>query len=362
MEQLRLELAELRALQLLNRFRDGEQQIQGILARARPLGYAPLDAEALVLQADFAEAHDDYAAAADMLRDALWAAERGRDRKLAATALVDLVWVVGVQEGQQRQAHEYARHAGALLRGLGGDVAMEASLAEYEAAVLAGEEGDHAAEAEALFRETAEKRRAVFGPAHPRYAAALINLAGIVFARGRKDEALALGEEALAIYRESLGDRHPTYCLTLFNFAELLRDVGRLDEARERAEQALAHLEEALGPEHTLVADAANVAGRIALDQKRYTDAERYLRRSIAITEKLRGPEHRLLAECLSSLAQALAGQGRGADAVPLYQRALAIGAKAKVDPQVIAADQARLDTILLARKQPEPAPRSQRR
>ncbi len=350
-DALRLELAQLRALKRLKRYQDGERQTRGIVARARRLGYAPLEAEVLLLHADFVQSRGDYATATDTLQEALWAAERGRDRKLAAAALIDLVWVVGVQQGQPRQGHAYARHAEALLRGLGGDAELEANLDEYDASVFAVE--GRFDEAEARFRNTAEKRRALFGSAHPGYGAALINLAGVALAQGRKVEALARSEEALAVYRESLGDRHPEYASTLHNSAEVLRQLGRLDEARARAEQALAIEEQALGPEHTLVAGAVAVLGLIALDQKRYPDAERHLRRAIALTEKLHGPEHPVLAERLSNLAQAIVAQGRGADAIPLYRRALAIAAKTQVDPSVTAASQARLGAALLAAKQP---------
>jgi tetratricopeptide (TPR) repeat protein len=346
-EGLRGEVAQVRAMKLLGRYAEGEKQASALAERARAIGYAPLEGEALLVWGDFIERIDDYPRAADTLRDALWASENGRDRKQAARVLAELVWVVGHEQGQHAQAHEYAKHGRALLRGLGGDAEIEAALADAEGTLLCDE--GHDLEGEQSFREALDKRTTVFGRLHPLRGVALANVAVALNRRGRLDEALALNEEALAVYRETLGDHHPLYGQTLFNIADSLRQLDRLDEARQKAEAALALFEQVLGPEHALVASAENNLGLIANAGKHYEDAERHLRRALAVAEKARGPEHIYIANYATALAEALAGQGRHAEAVPLFRRALAVYAKNGEDPMLIARTRSGLASSLLA-------------
>lgn len=57
------------------------------------------------------------------------------------------------------------------------------------------------------------------------------DLAALLDARGRVEEAAGLYERALAIKREALGSGHPALVPTLHNLALLKEASGRLDEA-----------------------------------------------------------------------------------------------------------------------------------
>jgi hypothetical protein len=165
-ERLRLALAEVKAMTALGRYRESEELAADLAARTRPLGYAPLDAEVLEVWGELLELTADYPRAADTLREALRAAESGRDRQLAARVLTRLDWVAGARQGEFARAHEYGGHAAAIVRGLGGDIEIEALLARSEGATFLEE--DRYDESAQAMREALEKQEAVSGTAHPR--------------------------------------------------------------------------------------------------------------------------------------------------------------------------------------------------
>jgi eukaryotic-like serine/threonine-protein kinase len=322
-EQVRVALATVKALNDLGRYTEASQLADELTTRGQSLRYSPIEAEALEAWGDALERLDEYPRAVEAYRHALWAAERGLDHARAASAMINLVWAVGVDQGLHEQAHEYASHAAAVLAGLGGDAVLEANLASHEGSVFRNE--GRFAEAERSTREAVDKRKIAFGPMHPRYAMALSNLAACVADEGRYAETLELAQEALAINARTLGEHHPDYGLSLQAVASSLKLLGRYSEARPLAEQALTVTREAYGPEHARV---ASVEWALALIEMKVGDdasAEQHMRHALAIAERVNGPSHANVGEYASVLADVLVKEGRYADAVPLYRRALAI-------------------------------------
>jgi tetratricopeptide (TPR) repeat protein len=68
----------------------------------------------------------------------------------------------------------------------------------------------------------------------------LHNLAVLLRALGRHDEAEALYRRALALFRQALGPDHPKLITCLRSLARLLRDLGRTAEARALEDEARA--------------------------------------------------------------------------------------------------------------------------
>jgi tetratricopeptide (TPR) repeat protein len=322
-EVVRGALAQVKAAKALARYAEAQALAEPLVPRARSLGYPPVEAEALEASADVLESLAQYPRAFDVFHEALWAAERGGDRKRAASVMINLLWLVGVDQGHHEAAHEYAAHAAALLDGLGGDPRMEADLANHEAVVLRDE--GHPAEAEVRSRTVVEKRKIVFGTDHPRYAMALNNLAACIADQGRYDESLALSQEAMAINARTLGEHHPDYALSLQSVAADYSLLGRHAEARPLSERALAVLTEALGPEHVRVASAEWSLALIEMRLGERADAERHLRHALSVAERLHGADHSYVADYAAILADLLVREGRYAEAVTLYQRALDI-------------------------------------
>lgn len=69
--------------------------------------------------------------------------------------------------------------------------------------------------------------------------------AKMLAANGRREEAVALYERAVAIKQNVLGASHPEVATTLHNLALLLDTMGLADEAHARWAQARAVLESA---------------------------------------------------------------------------------------------------------------------
>lgn len=352
-EQLRVDLAKVKAMNELGRYTEAAPLASELTTRARALHYAPVEAEVLEVQGDSLEYVGDYPRAVDAYREALWAAERGVDRRRAASAMINLLWTVGIDEGHHEPAHEYAAHADAILAGLGGDLVLEADLASHEEAVLRDEGASVQAERRA--REVVEKRKIAFGTAHPRYAMALINLGACLADQGRYAEALTVSQEAMAINAHTLGEHHPDYALSLQSVASDFNLLGRHAEARRLAEQALAVLQETLGPEHARVASAEWALALIEMKLGERAGAERHLRHAIAVAENLQGSSQANVADYSAILADLLVTEGRSAEAVALYRRALGILAKDS-NGQNTAETQTGLGLALLSVSQPAEA------
>ena len=93
---------------------------------------------------------------------------------------------------------------------------------------------------ETLFRQALEISRETLGEGHPDYATRLNNLAGLLAATDRYEEAEPLSREALEVLRAALGDDHASTRRVAGNYARLLR-------ARFPDSPALAQLRAAFG-------------------------------------------------------------------------------------------------------------------
>ncbi|HEX5057784.1 MAG TPA: serine/threonine-protein kinase [Kofleriaceae bacterium] len=322
-ERLRVELAAAKALRDLGRYREQAERSAKLVAEAKAIGYKPLEADAQLLLGKALEINADYAHAADALHEAVWAAEAGRDLKLAVRARTELVWTVGHQLGKPELGAEYARDAEALLSGLGSDPELEAQVVAMQSDA-AWEQGREE-ESMKLAKRVVDANRTLYGDVHPQTAIAMVNLAVGYSEWQRHADALPLYQQALAIYEQTLGTHHPLYAHTLFNVADAELGLARYSEARVDAERALALIETALGPEHALVASASAVLGLVAQHESNYEEAERHHARALALAEKLRGPRHGLVARYAGYLAASADAQGHHGQALELYRRARSI-------------------------------------
>ncbi|WP_354119947.1 CHAT domain-containing protein [Bradyrhizobium sp. LA6.12] len=195
-------------------------------------------------------------------------------------------------------------------------------------------------EAEPLFWETLQARRAVLGPRHPDTLVSLNNLAFLYDAQGRYSEAEPLYQEALHASREALGPRHPTTLRTQLNMTGLLVNSGHSNEAVGMLQQMERHLLGWIGQElysteagavrrHLVSSqatfqdvvltlattqrsgDASRLAGTVMLRFKLLQgEEEAYLAR---LTRRLQDPRVRTLADEVGKLRSTLAAVARGA-------------------------------------------------
>jgi tetratricopeptide (TPR) repeat protein len=199
-------------------------------------------------------------------------------------------------------------------------------------------------EAEPVYRQSLVIMRMVLGEEHPDVTTSLNNLAALLNAQGKYDESIPLLRQSLGIMRKVLGEEHPAVATALNNLAELLRAQGKDDEAEPLYRQSLEILRKILGEEHPNVARSLNNLAGLLKTQGKYDKAEHLYRQSLANRRKVcaihlaassrdhsckvLGEEHPAVATALNNLAVLLKAQGKYDEAEPLYQQSLAISRK----------------------------------
>jgi len=318
---LRAELAKADAAAWTGEYTRARERAAALVKDADAIGYAPLSAEALVTAGSAARRAADYPHAEAYLTDAVTRAAAARDDALAAEAWVDLVGVVGFDQGRAVEGRALAKAATAAVARAGAPAGLRARLLDAQA-LLASGSGDLddaiAREREALaLREEAGDPVAI--------AESTNDLALLVSERGDYKGAEALHRRALALREQALGDAHPLVADSLDNIGVVVYHQGRLDEARGLYERALALRLAAFGSEARDVATSLNNLGGLYMDLGDRAKARDHLERALAIWEKVLGPSNPDLAIPLSNLADLANQDGDHARAKDLCTRALAI-------------------------------------
>ena len=156
-------------------------------------------------------------------------------------------------------------------------------------------------------------------------ALAMNDLALLLKATNRLDEAELLMRQALAIDEQSYGPEHPNVAIRLNNLAMLLKATSRLSEAEPLMRRALAIDEQSYGPDHPNVAIDLNNLATLLQATNRLSEAEPLMRRALAIDEQSYGPEHPMVAIRLNNLALLLQATNRLSEAEPLSWRMVSI-------------------------------------
>ncbi|KAH8045857.1 hypothetical protein JL722_14014 [Aureococcus anophagefferens] len=227
--------------------------------------------------------------------------------------------------------------------------------------------------------ERAEKR---LGRDHLEVSESLTDLAEVLRAQGKQDEARPLYERALAIQEKRLGPTHPGTVVAVKNLADLFLDQGDYAAAEPLLLRHVSVCENAFGHLHPRVAVALHALGELYKHQNKPDQAADLFRRSLDIftqvprsatsralaleevahhaqsrlrgtqifnptsmskgdwkralgsTEALRSHEHLReegtdesddVARCLDARASLMQAQGDWAGALPLYERARGI-------------------------------------
>jgi tetratricopeptide (TPR) repeat protein len=162
------------------------------------------------------------------------ATEGHGDFRLPAPA----IWAeLRVRQKRDRDAEKLYREA--LARSTpDAPVAVRAALAHRGLGRLLARQG-RLGEAEVELRQALALEERRNGPAHPRVAAALDDLAEVERLRGHEAEAEMVLRRGLAI-RERLGPDHPLVAISLDRLARLLEEAGREAEARNLQMRAAA--------------------------------------------------------------------------------------------------------------------------
>ncbi|GAA2815214.1 tetratricopeptide repeat protein [Nonomuraea dietziae] len=168
-------------------------------------------------------------------------------------------------------------------------------------------------------------------------ANALNNHAALLAEVGRREEALPISEEAVALHRELIALNRPahlpTLARTLTNHAARLAEAGLLDEALPVSEQAVASFQELVELNRdaylpTLAISMANHAIWLA-ESGRREEALPVSEEAVAVCRELaelsRGAYLPTLASSLNNHANRLAEAGRPEEALPVSAEAVAL-------------------------------------
>jgi serine/threonine protein kinase/tetratricopeptide (TPR) repeat protein len=165
----------------------------------------------------------------------------------------------------------------------------------------------------------------------PDTARSLAGLAECYRLRGRYEEALELGEEALSIRRATLGPDHLETLRSMGNVALCYVRLQRFDEALRVGEPTLAMAREKLGPDHPETLRSMTILGNINAGLGRHAEAVRLQEDVLAIAREL-GPGRADTVGFMGNLGNAYASAGRHADALRLREEILPL-VRAKYGP-----------------------------
>ncbi|WP_375772224.1 serine/threonine-protein kinase [Archangium gephyra] len=319
-EQLRLRLAEARALFDSGQFKPALERIRTLAQEAEAPRYRPLQAEVLELRGALEEKAGELAASEASLRQAVWAAEAGRHDEVIASASARLVRS-GMLQAEFEQGREWAEHTRAVLERMGGDDRIEAFVTNALGAILLRE--DKMDESLEHFRRVVALRQKVYPAEHPEVAAGFNNLGAALTKLNRFEEARQQLVQSQAIYEKALGPTHPETGNALHNLGRLSQSLADDAAALRYFQGALVAREAGLGPEHPEVAATLNSMGDSYCELRQYAECLAVAERGLAIRTKVFGPRHTELPASLRRVGHALEGLGRKAEALERYQQSL---------------------------------------
>jgi eukaryotic-like serine/threonine-protein kinase len=312
-------LAEIRALGDAGLIQRARAESAGLIDSVRALGYRPVEAEALELAGDLAERAGDFAAAETALRDAALAAEAGRHDRLLASALTEMIVVVGYQQARPADAEPLRRRADAALERIARPPELEVEMLEA-LGMVALTAGDYP-EARRRFEAEVAQIERLHGRDDIRLVKPLKGLGQIHLNEDHGGDALPLFERMLAITRRIYSDDHPAVAGALEAVAAARFASAQYDEA-EASYLRAQHINERVYGRDSI--PVANVMGNLAdvyAWQGKPDEAIGLLRRVIAIEEAGLGREHPTTLSHLQSLASTLETLSRYPEATAILER-----------------------------------------
>ena len=325
-EEVRTLLSRARVQEITGKYQEGLAGSQRAVQAARQVSFPPVLAEALLVLGNLESRSGDADSAYRDLGEAFWLALGSGHDEVAARSAVYLLYVRGYSQNQYPEAHQWERHAAALIERLGGN-----------------------REILALWNS---------------------HLGSVYFAEGEYEKALAADKTALALQQKNYPADHPNIVVGLYNLSFDYSTLGQLDRARESAQKSLEIARKAYGDQYPLVGYSLQTLGQLATDAKDFSLAQRYLEeaekifvanfepsspvqetllvywtrlwlaleqpararkqldRAMAIVEKGMGATHPEMARCLGLVGDSLLQEKDPAGASRLHQQALSLREK----------------------------------
>jgi serine/threonine protein kinase len=317
-DELRRQLAEARAHQLVRAVGPGLQLAQEVERQADALGLHALRADALITVARLRDDAGDFPGAEEGFFEALLLAQTHRQDALVADASIGLMSVVGGRLFRFAEGHRWEELARASIARVGfSGQAQEARLLNNAGGVALSEHSFDVA------RELLEKALAIQerlrGPEHIFVADTLHNLATTCARIGRRTEAAAYATRTLAIRERLLGSEHRDVAASLDLLGRIAVESGRLEEGLVHCTRAVALSGRALPQDHPNrsiflmnLGVAKTSVGDLAGGQEAFES-------TAAIQRKRLGPKHPSVGDTLENLAWVAILKGD-------YRRAIELG------------------------------------
>ncbi|MBX7083353.1 MAG: protein kinase [Nannocystaceae bacterium] len=290
-----------------------------LLADARGLGRADLEADALLLRAQAERDAGDLEHAREDTAAAYWAARGSGHDAIAVEAAIALGEID--LPLRPESAATWIEQARAEMEGMDASPAMRMRLLTALGNVALTARDDAAAEPhyrDALaLAESLEDDFAI--------AVCLQNLGAIAFWRGEDELARGRYERALGLLRHRLGSQHPDLASVLEMLASIDHRAGRLDEAEAGFREAVALIERAWGPDHIALGGALNGLALVAESRGQRDAALGFLDRAIAVTAAANGPDDLRIGTLEGNAVDLLLALGRGDEALLRAHRELDI-------------------------------------
>lgn len=160
----------------------------------------------------------------------------------------------------------------------------------------------------------------------PRIRADLLgNLAVVLGAMYRSDEALEVGKQALGLREVLLGYDHPDVVVSLERLTDLCEAAGKYAEAETYMARIYEIRKRQLGSGNPIVALTLGRRGELCREQGDYAKATDYYREALSLLEQTPEETQMLFAACLVGAGDVHSDIGERADAIRCYEHALMI-------------------------------------
>jgi serine/threonine protein kinase/tetratricopeptide (TPR) repeat protein len=318
-EALKKRVNDVRALRDVGQLNAAREKATALRHEVEQTRYPPLLAELLTTLGIADMESGDLAGAEVVLKQAVVAADAGRDDSVRVDAASILVADVGIQ-GRFEESRLWAEIAYAILDRLGPGHSRERAWVLQDQGFVFERAGQLQAARGALERCVALKEQTL-GPDHPDVAIGLLSLGNVRMELGELEPALAAEDRALAIWTAQGNTAGAAKARN--NRAEILTAMGRYDDARESFQRAVRDFEQALGEDNVFVAAPLTGLGELELVAGRPAAAVPQFERALKLREG-REREPFFVAATRFGLARALWELGTD------RTRALALGRAAR--------------------------------
>jgi tetratricopeptide (TPR) repeat protein len=322
--EIRTLLARARTLHTVGEYEAGLEVVRQAETRARALGWIPLRARALALEALLLGKMEALSEAEGACIDAFALAVRSGSWRLAASAANRLAFNVGSMQARGAEGKLWATFASIAVQ-RGGDLGgLEQAVSLNVLGAIAVSEGRYG-DAGSMFEQALRIRERALSGQHPDVVSLLANVAGAYEGQGRLQEAKSANLRVLRLHEATLGEAHPETARARVALARVLVQTGDYTDAKLHFSRAARDLEDALGPEHVGLDDVFEGLGAVYSYEGDTEGAIRLYRRLVEVRERVLRPNHPKVAMSLANLASALQRSGAVEDAQPQYERAVHI-------------------------------------